>query len=394
MHWFAMAIPIATAAVLYWKYRDLAVWWEFLIVFFISAILIFVSKFCVNKIQTTDIEYWGGWIVAGEYYEAWNERVPCTHDKYEEYTDSDGKTHSRYVGKEHLYDVDYHPEYWQVLESNGEVICVDYSHFGYLASKFGNKIFVDMHRSYHTIDGDKYVTSWKLNDEDFEPAVTSHFYENKVQASNSVFRFRDVDKTEVKSYCLFGFPKITGYYSCPCILGDGGPTHFEAEKKLEVWNAKLGAIKEVRMMILVFKNQPMQAGFFQEQYWDGGNKNEFIICIGVDDNYNIEWCCSFSWTEVEELKTNANSFVMSLGKLDLVRIVDWLVPEIRTKWQRKHFSDFNYLTVDPPTWAVGLIFIITIALNVGLGAWIVKNQYREGYPFGTRGRYSFNRYRR
>jgi hypothetical protein len=380
MHWFAMVIPIASAVILYWKFRERAVWWEFLVIFAFTAALIFGFKLTAETMQTTDTEYWGGWIREAEYYEDWDEEVPCRHDKYETYTDSKGRTQRRYIGKEHPYDVDYHPPYWQALESNGETISIDRSKFEELANKFGNRRFVDLHRHYHSNDGDKYVAVWLRNDEAFEPAVTKHSYENRIQAGNSVFNFPDVEKAKVKANGLFDYPKISGFYNCPSVLGNGGPAYYEALNKLDFWNAKLGAKKEVRMMILVFMNRPMDSGFLQEQYWKGGNKNEFIICIGVDNDYNIQWCHTFSWTKVEELKVEARSFVMGFEKLDLVKVVDWLVPEVDSKFARRHFSEFSYINVEPPMWSVVLIYFITIALNIGMAAWIVKNKYSEDSP--------------
>ncbi len=50
-----------------------------------------------------------------------------------------------------------------------------------------------------------------------------------------------------------------------------------------------------------------------------------------------------------------------------------MVPLIQEKWQRKHFRDFNYLTVDPPTWAVILVYLLTIAASGGLSVWVVMN---------------------
>ncbi|MDP2860446.1 MAG: hypothetical protein Q8N98_01895 [bacterium] len=377
MHWFAMAIPVAAAAVLYFKYHKRAVWWEFLILFAITTVLILIFKFTAETMQTMDTEYWGGWITRAEYYEEWNEKVACTHAKYETYTDSDGNIQSRFVGYEHLYDVDYHGPYWQAFESNGFAISINRMKFEELAGKFGNRNFVDLHRDYHTIDGDKYVAAWAGSEENIEPAVTVHSYENRIQASNSVFNFPELSKTEVKENSLFNYPKVTGFYYCPSIIGNGGQTYIEALKKLDIWNAKLGAKKQARMWVLIFVDKPMQAGFLQEQYWKGGNKNEFVMTIGVDNAFNVQWSHVFSWTEAEELKVEARNFAISLEKLDLVKIVDWLAPQIDKKFVRKPFAEFSYLTVDPPMWSIAVIYLITIALNSGLAIWIVMNQYSE-----------------
>jgi len=378
MVWFAMAIPVLTALVLFVLFKHRTVWWEFFIPVGVSALLIFICKTCTETLQTLDKEYWGGWVTKAEYYEEWDERVPCRHPKYKAVTRtrSDGSTYTEWVfdGYEHLYDVDYHSPYWQVSESNGYTLSVNSNRFDELAMKFGNKKKVDLGRSYHSIDGDKWVATWKGSDETLEPVVTIHSYENRVQASDSIFNFPEVNPEE---YGLFEYPRITDYYRCPSILGNSGPAHAEANRLLDIWNAKLGAMKQVRIWILVFVDKPYDTALKQEAYWKGGNKNEFIVAIGVDKQRAVKWCYAFSWTEVEQLKVEARNFVIQQKELDLVKVVEWLGPEIQKKFVRKQFADFSYITVEPPLWAVILIFLITIAVNVGVSAWIVYNEFHE-----------------
>ena len=44
-------------------------------------------------------------------------------------------------------------------------------------------------------------------------------------------------------------------------------------------------------------------------------------------------------------------------------------------FKRKDFKEFSYITVDPPTWAVWVTFIITILLTIGLCYWAIVNDY-------------------
>lgn len=377
MEWLALLIPFFTAIVLFLFFSHKTVWWEFTIPFGLSLILILVLKFGAEISQTTDIEYWGGFVTEAEYYEEWDEEVPCTHAKYRTVTDKDGNSHEEFDGYEHIYDVSYHSPYWQLTESNGFVIDVDKDQFVYLCNKFQNKTKVDLNRDYHSIDGDKFVTTWQGQSDKIEPAVTSHLYTNKVQAANSVFNFRNIKKDEIKKFGLFEYPEIYDYYKCDSIFGDAGPTHIRANKALNILNAKMGKSKEVRMMILVFKNQPLEAGILQESYWKRGNKNEFIITIGVDSDYNIKWAHTFSWTESEILITEANKFVREQKSLNLEEIVKWMGQNVKDKFVRRHFSTFDYLRVDIPGWAMTLIFILTLLSNVGISVWIVKNEYQE-----------------
>jgi len=206
------------------------------------------------------------------------------------------------------------------------------------------------------------------------PVTTLHTYKNRVQASHEIVRFQNVDRSRFQ---LFAYPEITNFYYCPSILGDGGPTKLAADDLLGIANAKLGSKKQVRIWILVFKDQPPETGEAQYHYWKGGNKNEFILCIGVDKHYMIQWCKAISWTTVADLKEDAQNFVLQAEshQLDLVAIVTWVIQNVEDRFVRKEFSDFSRISVDPPLWAVLLTFLLTAIVNVALSAWIIHNDH-------------------
>ena len=379
--WMAIVIPIVAVIILWWQFHHKLMWWEVLVLVGTPIILTALSKLIIETAQVHDTEFWGGWVRQAEYYEDWNERVSCRHSKYR--TDSKGKRH--YVGKEHLYDVDYHPPSWQVVDSNGISIGVDSSLFEALAKRFGNRKFVELHRSYHTNDGDKYVADWDGKPETLEPVVTSHSYSNRVQSSTSIHNFKEVDP---KADGLHDYPPISGHYSQRSILGNGGATHIQAERRLDYLNATLGGKKEVKMFILVFKDKPLDVALDQEAYWKGSNKNEFVTCIGVSPQYEVKWAHAFSWSKSEDLKIEARNFLSEQKTLDLAAYVEWLGPKVEEKFVRFNWHEFDYITVEPPGWAVILVFVLTILANAGIAIWAIMNDHRPGGP-GSSGPYEF-----
>jgi hypothetical protein len=42
-------------------------------------------------------------------------------------------------------------------------------------------------------------------------------------------------------------------------------------------------------------------------------------------------------------------------------------------FQRKQFKEFSYITVDPPSWAITVTFLITIIITVAACYWAVVN---------------------
>lgn len=367
-------------AFLLYKFRKNLTWWEIVIQFGVAIILIVISKAITEKINITDTEYWGSSVVQAEYYEPWNEwitqtctrEVPCG-------TDSQGNT--EYCTE--IYDCSYceeHSARWQVLvtdySGNLKAIGISQELYQQIIKKFGNSKFVDLSRKYYTKDGDKYVSTWPETFETYHFIASEHTYDNKVQVAKSVFNFPEVTEEEIKQYGLFQYPEVDANHDLPTILGPKVSGLNFAEKKFKYLNGILGPKKLVRVWVLLFNNQPRQAGLLQEALWKKGNKNELVVCVSLDKRENIQWSYVFSWTEKEAVKIETRNFIDEQKKLNLPALADFLYQEIEAKWVRKKFADFNYLTVEPPLWAVLIAAFIQIIFNVGFGIWIVKNQYK------------------
>lgn len=372
--WLALLIPAATAAALYWRFQKRIAPWELALMVAVPAVLVVASKFLVEVGMTADTEYWGGWVMRAEHYEAWNERVSCRHPRMvsETYTTTDSKgrtvTRTRMVqrGWLHAYDVDDHDEYWQLRASTNDTERISQAEFNRLVGRFGNRKFVDLHRNYHTVDGDKYVTEWPGDDPTLEAFTAKRSYENRVAVSDSVFNFPEVDPGD---FGLFEYPPVAGGRQ-RCLLGHADA---DAARKIDLINARLGAKKQVRCFVLVFPGKPLQAAVDQESYWKGGNKNEFVTCVGTDGAGAVSWAYVFSWSEAEQLKVEARNVLVGQGALDLGAYLDWLRPALDERFVRKPFADFSYLTVSPPGWAVGLVYLLTALACGGLGAFVVLN---------------------
>jgi hypothetical protein len=414
--WLALLIPLITAVILKLKFEHQTLWWEFLVPFGVSVVLILVAKLGFGVLQTRDTEWWGNYVTQAEYFEDWSEWVDRTCSR----ENCSGSGEDRTCTTEY-YDCsyeDHHPPRLVLTDNSGveHSLSVPYDDceeeekrlilgwekftrsgncgspkFDELSAAWDNSTFVDLRRNAHDDDGDKYVSKWNQADDTLEPVFTKHTYENRVQASDSVFNFQDVHEDDIATYRLVSYPefgKIVGY-NAPVILGANHPQKEEASKFLNLWNAKLGVGKEVRMLVILFDEQPYEAAFLQESLWKGGNKNEFIVTVGMGPNHTVQWGHVISWTEEDALKINVRNWIGDKKgeALDLVALADYTTAEVMQHFERKEFSDFDYLTVAPPMWAVLLTFLLTLLVNAGLSAWIVANEHHEGRsrwdePFG------------
>lgn len=317
-----------------------------------------------KRLVTKDVEYWGGAVKSAVYSEPWNQKTKCRHKSECIHMDEKGKPKHSDDGPSHEFDIEEHKASYFAYDTNGEKIPIDAKRFAELCSLFKNRKFKDMHRRFHTKDGDRYVTTWGGQMDRLEPTTTAHQYENKILGSRSTYHYNEVDPTK---WGLFDYPEIKEFYRAPAILGMKDE---DASRRLDILNAQLGPQLELRAMILVFVGKPRDAAFDQEAYWMGGNKNEFVICIGTDDDRRVQWAHVFSWTKVEALKIEARNEVMNQvdKPLDLSKVVTWMARNMQ-RFERKSFSEFDYLHVDPPLWVVLATHAATIVFTA-LWLWL------------------------
>lgn len=357
----------------------------------ISLLVGTTTKFFVNGYQTWDQEFWGAWTVHATYREPWTEWTEV--DDYCTRTVPDGQggtTTETYKCGSHL-EYTHHPAEYVVEMNTGDRIPVDESHYLYLrnwwsthpngASRRSQGEYDNYHRVQYGFhyggDGYLHTSSWPGTEETFNAATISRRYVNKVQAAEaSLFNFREITPEEKQQFQLFDYPPIYDFYRQDAILGPDGAMQGAANDLLMKWNAKIGGEKQVKIFILTFRDQPIEAAILQRDYWKGGNKNEFVICRGVDNRQQVQWAYVFSWCEDEMLKVDIKDLAVS--QPDLVSLVDDLIPEIRSRFVRKSFADFDYLELPTPLWGQILSFFLCLIGNVGIGCWLVKNGFSCG----------------
>jgi hypothetical protein len=370
-----MIIPFITAIVLLLFFQHKTKWWELAIPLVVSAALCGGFAMWGEHSATRDSEFWGGWTTSAHYYEDWNEYIHKTCQRCVS-TDKNGSCTS-YMSYDCSY-VSYHDERWAIKDSNGARHSVPRSTYNYLVKFFGvTPTFVDMRRRHHTNDGDMYRVIWPKTQATVEPVVVAHTYENRVQASRSVFSYVELSPKEVLAEGLFEYPEVS-LFGYPSVLGDCGDSTAAGNKRLMYHNAKLGRSKQLRMWILCFQGGSLSKGHLQEAYWVGGNKNEVVLAIGTGKDGSGTWVHPFSWTDDKTPVIEIRDFIVGQEKLDLVKVADFMSTRLETGFVRKRFEEFSYLSVETPTWAIVTTFIVTLLVNIGLSYWLVNNEFHEG----------------
>lgn len=375
MSWIFIFIPVVATIILLIFFTKKVTLLEVLALIIPSALLILLMNTIMVAYRTSDTEYFGSYTTKVIYYEKWDEEVHCRHSyDCNCTTDKDGRK-SCSTCYEHAYDVDFHPEHWTKKDNLGNEYEITKTEFLRLQERFATKpYFVELNRDYHSIDGDSYVTDFAGQPDKSDVLTTEHSYTNKIMASHSVFKFENIDEKTKKIWGLYDYPKTNWYYQ-PIVLGYS--VDQITERKLQFINGLYGSRKQFRMYLLFFKGKSVDVAFKQRSYWEGGNKNEFVICIGLNDKNTTDWVKCFSWSDKPELEVEVEEFFNDNKTIDLNKFSDWLPPQINQHWKRKKFKDFEYLQIELTETQIFWILIIILTYNISVSIWIVLNEYEN-----------------
>lgn len=392
LDWIFIFIPVVVSVIilLFWLHK--VVWWEILLLIVPSALIILLMNTIMVAYNTSDTEYLGSYITSVNYYEPWNERVSCRHPIYCTRTYPCGTSKnprtctSTYVcGHVHPYDVDYHPEEWTKEDNYGREYSISHSEYLALKKLFNTRDqFVELNRDYHTIDGDEYLTPWAGEPERSSTIVKEGSYTNKIRASHSVFKFENVTEEEKIKWKLYDYPSVSDYQQ-KVVLGK--KLSATTERKLQYLNGYYGPKKQFKMFILFFKNQSHSVVRKQRSYWEGGNKNEFVVCIGTDKNGKFQWVDAFSWMSKPSLEVEVEDYISKNKDMSLKDFADWMPKQIETKWYRRDFKDFEYLQVELTETQLWWVMIVLMIYNIAMSLWVVNNEMENKFipdSFSTR----------
>ena len=248
-------------------------------------------------------------------------------------------------------------------------------------------VFVDMHRHYYTKDGDAQDYYWDKKEMTAETYTVARSYSNKIRASRSVFNFKEISKDEAKELGLYDYPEIINDHQNP-LIGYKNPRSIDINR-LRYINAFYGKTKQFRTFVIVFYDKPASIAEMQRSYWFGGNKNEFVTCVGINSQTNeIDWVNVFNWLEVPKMNVECEYYFSNKEHFDPCEYADWIHSNIN-QWQRREFKDFDYLEVELSDTQYMWMFIITLIYSIGISIFIVMNNVRNDEKDYKRNRYRY-----
>lgn len=325
-----------------------------------------------------DTEYLSGYVVEVRHYREWTERQVY----YETQRDSKGNTRQiqrvRYVN---------HPEYWTWQLNDGHSRSIDYNTFWRLVARWGGQTeYFPTHHANCVAGGGGDLCQWDQIVEHIETETYTSRYSNPLDRSNSIFRYEEISEEQAKELGLYPYPEIEGAEQKP-IQGLDIATESD-QRAFQLLNARNGSKHQVHFFVLLFPAScGLAIGERQRAYWHGGNKNEFTICLGIENHtpasdtingatpqeHILKWCNAFSWMDEPRMEVALESWARDHQDqpLDLEAFAAWLSQHLDL-WQRKEWKDFKYIA-NPMTWWQLLIVFITAIVAVVV-MWVVFMQ--------------------
>ena len=361
-------IPFLTAIFLLLVFNKKMVWWEYMALIVPSLLFIFITQLIMVSVNSSDTEYLGGYINRITYYEPWDEMVRVRHTR----TDKDGDTEVYYT-----WEREYHSERYTYVdnESSWEYY-LSKKEYEVIKKRMGNNsVFRDMNRKYHRIDGDAYDIYWDKTIEHLYDITTPHSYTNKIKASQShtIFKYSDISEEDAKELGLYEYPDIKLMNQDPII---GRNTTDKDKQRIKYINATYGKTHQFRIYMLFYEGKDIEISEQQKAYWQNGNKNEFVVCLGTQKD-SVVWCNPFSWCDEPKLEVLTRDYFIQNPKVDIDAYGKWLQTQIPTKWKRKEFADFEYIRIGLSRGQYIALIIIMILLNIGISVFLVMNDIKN-----------------
>ena len=373
MEFIIYIIPFITAMFLLIVFNKKMVWWEYAALILPSLLFVLLTRVIMVSANSNDTEYLGGYVNRITYYEPWDEMVHVRHTR----TNSDGETEVYYT-----WEREYHSERYTYVDNESKwEHHLSKKEYETIKKRMGDKtVFRDMHRDYHRIDGDAYDIFWDGKVETLYDITTPHSYTNKIKASQSytIFKMGDISSEEAKQIGLYEYPEIHSMNQNPII---GRNVSDEDKQRIKYINATYGEKYQFRTYILIYENKDITISEIQKAYWQNGNKNEFVLCLGVQRD-SVVWANAFSWCDEPRLEVKARDYFIQNPKLDINQYGEWLQTQIPTQWDRKEFEDFAYIRVGLSQGQYIALIIIMIILNIGISIFLVKNEFNNENNYG------------
>lgn len=361
-------IPLLVALVLKWPMRETINQKKFAMIIGIS--IFFSALVCcglyfgsINKLYFKEV--WNYKIISIEHMEKWTKRESRTRQVY---CGRDSKGNSKYRTEVYYVTQPYGP-YWNKYDEYGNKHHIDSNEYKYWAKLWANEKHVGTNKGSaatfgRAITGKIYACLWPGQFENIYPHSTIHKYINKARVSeNTITKLAKPTEEQKKKY-----PRPVDNNNTSPIISYGGPVFSDADVMLmRCTNAFLGRKNEIHAMIVAF-NAKDGRGQIREVLtaWEGTNKNELVMFVGLDAKQKVEWCEVRNWLDLGNSTVNNIWRDAVVGEVfDVSQAAKVLRDIVPKYWSRPQSETIDYLKISIH-WGWGLAaFISVLAITIG-----------------------------
>ena len=333
-----LIIPLLIAGVAFFGFKRTITWKEFALQEVIQIVVVVVGFMIAQAASLSSTEHWNGHVTSKRH-----SRVSCCHCHQECVSrDDDGMCERYRTVCSHSYDNSY-----LIHLSTGDTVGDSCTHSG--------------------------PPSWFANAYKGEPASVPRRYKNYLKADPDSLFVQGADEKLVQT--IPSFPDIYGLYKVNKVVTHGVAKPRGVEMQLRRLNDKLGAKHQVDIVFLLTRagKDPDAYSAAVERAWLYGPKNALIVVAGVSGGDKIDWARIVTISKVEMLKIGLRDELPGHTVSEAVGMVE---QHIRNgEWHRVSLSEYEYLTshASPSGWALGLLYVFSIMLSIGLSIFMSKN---------------------
>jgi hypothetical protein len=198
-----------------------------------------------------------------------------------------------------------------------------------------------------------------------EPATVANGYTNYLLADKDSIIRKDLESKFSKQ--IPKYPGVHGLYKRNPVIADGVKIPDGWQKTFAEMNSKLGAKKQVDVVVLLTKVGDPTYAQAVESKWLFGPKNSFTVVIGTDGN-TVTWARGVTLSKVEELKMLIRDDLENKPLSEVPGIVRGL---ISSKFTRTPMSNYEYLekSTSLSTGWMWFLYILAAVLSGGIVLW-------------------------
>jgi len=368
---YLMALLPAIGGLIYYFCSKRIVWLEWLGCVILGLATSATCHMIAICGMTADIETWSGVVTQAEHHPEWVEEYRQAHTRT--WTTGSGKNRQTHTETYYTTEHDTHPEHWEEHLDFGETSEqkeISLARFNDVRQKFGGKVVdggkQDTHHGGHFDGGDNNIYAVRNMTGHVFPVTTIRHFENRIKAAPTVFSFAKVP-TNVPVY---NWPENPNYQQSDRLIGEPRISSLEFDR----FNSRLGPRKKVNVIMINFGLKDSSMSEWQKAKWVGGKKNDLVVCYGrVNSDGIAGWAKAFGWSESEGCKRNIESIM--LGKQVNNDLLPILEREIAQNYKKKDWHKFDYITIEPPSWAYMALAIVMCLTQAGYWFWASMNEF-------------------